>query len=195
LTKFGLDFNVCVEKRIVPQLGAYDQLLRKPFILNVQEVWTDEALSAYFNWARARGYNIVSHDEPGKNGLLIISSEPIVRSDFLSYSKTNWDEQAGLLRAFVKWKSTLIRDMNTHAAFSGGDKIDEAYRIQLGEVIKAMEFHSSRASIIAADLGRNPQSSGKSPSKSIEIYGPARWRWWLGLGRFTSIKKRHQIPV
>lgn len=155
LSVAGVDLVSCVDERIEPQIESLDQLLKPPFVLSLQEVWTPRAFNAFRDWAENRGYNVVYND-PKKDGLLIITSESVTGMEFRQFQRQGWNETNGVLMAQISWLKRPVIVFTSHTLWSSKEAVDPIHASQLAELVRIMNSFGLASAVMVADLNSGP---------------------------------------
>ncbi len=134
LTKVaGVPIVPKVDARIPLQIYSLNRLLKRPFVLFLQEVFTSRAWKTYHHWAQEKGYWIEKKNRKS-NGLVIVSSEPLGRAEFAAFQIDEIGTTRGLLRSRLHLVRTEVDLFNTHTAFSQRGRINPKHQNQLSTV-------------------------------------------------------------
>ncbi len=175
---FGIEFVADVEPRLARQIQVLDSVLRPPFVLMLQEIWTRKAQEAYRDWASKRGFSVAAID-PKKNGLMILTSGPVEKVAFQPFSKTTYGRGFGVLEAHTQFNGKIVRILDAHTIFSPFTEVSEVHRSQLATIAKLSHTQTELPTILGADLNVGPDLFYHNGT-----YDPALEIWY---GSFLAI--------
>jgi len=177
---FGQELVPCRNERLKIQPSEVAKVLKKPFILMLQEVFQKDAYDAYKKMAESNGYSITK-TPVDKRGLVTISSGPFEsdpKFDEFSCDLTLpiYKNERGLLSVPIKFgegeNSFTVQAYNTHTYYSEGEMPDPCHQIQLAEIVQTLSKSESTPTVFAGDINAGQDSSYKE-----QEYNPIEILW------------------
>ncbi|MCB9229718.1 MAG: endonuclease/exonuclease/phosphatase family protein [Deltaproteobacteria bacterium] len=183
LLKFGpFPLVPCVDSRLQAQVDSiFNQdvlnLKRKdrrsspePFVLLLQEVWTETAFLTYQSYAHKYGLTMVpsSSDEVTGNGLVIISNLRLSGYHMDFFAEDDPGADRGILQTHFRLSGQSISVANIHTSY---DENLGANLSQLEQIRRYMEEYSDQAlRIIAGDFNIGPELKKNMPLTASSRY-------------------------
>lgn len=181
----GISLVPYVNQRLTQQITSLDAIVKPPFGLLLQEIWTKSAQKEYRKWAKSRGFHVASFDT-NRNGLMIITSEPIESTKFRKFSQNTMGRRFGVLEAQIRFDGMSVRLLDAHTIFSSLTEVSKVHLSQLAEIAQITHETPHKPAIIGADLNVGPDLyfPNGTYDPAVEIWGKAfmtllnpSWTW------------------
>lgn len=123
LHRAGVDFVPCVAPRTLVQAKEVFSQPRfrtgEPFVLTLQEVWTEKGFNAYAKAAREFGFSITpeKYSEIKSNGQLNVSNLPVSSSEFIPFTNDSHVNR-GFRILTLRWGKRALKVINVHTTYS-----------------------------------------------------------------------------
>jgi len=172
LLNHRFDTVKCRDSRIPAQLKEISKFVRPPFVLFLQEVFGDSQ-KLYRELARRNHYFASTPDSNG-SGLMILSSERILKSEFFAFSEDTYAKAGihrGILLATIRHEGKNLTLMDIHT--SSGDRVKPypIHQSQLKE-IAGVATEVEKPLILAGDF-----NMGENVHFKNEKYDPPQVMW------------------
>jgi endonuclease/exonuclease/phosphatase family metal-dependent hydrolase len=190
LHKAGVDFVACVKPRTTPQVREVFSIPQfnesKPFVITLQEVWTERAYKEYSAEAKKRGLKLVpsKFDDIKNNGQMTITNLPLVAETLIPFS-TDSHVRRGLRVVDVKLKKQLLRVINVHTTYSDSKRYSANQIQQFNDL--ALYLNDTLKSFKGQVIVTGDLNAGPNVRYHNQKYDPAKVLWfdWL-LPMFTD---------
>ncbi|RYZ66905.1 MAG: hypothetical protein EOP05_18480 [Proteobacteria bacterium] len=184
LHRAGVDFVPCVAPRTLYQAKEVFSHPRfrsgKPFVLTLQEVWTEKGFNAYAKAARTFGFSIspMKYSEIKSNGQLNITNLKVLNSEFLPFSKDSHVSRGFRITDLRLGKKSL-KVINVHTTYSDSKGYSPLHIEQFTDLAYLLneELKSFKGDIaVTGDF-----NAGENLAYIKQSYDPAKLLWtdWL----------------
>lgn len=183
-------------KELPAALAAWGRLHPQlPFAMMLQEANHKGLHQSLLNYAAERGWTVVPEDfnEVSSHGLIVVTNEDVLASEFIPFSRDRDGYRRGMLRVQLLVDDNLLDVYNTQTIFSDHNKLDDLQARQLNEMLDVLaRTPINSKAVMGANLNLGPayvkdEENFLTEAPATEIFEnwlvnrlPAWWHWSQG---------------